>query len=209
MSLSIFCNVSDFISATNVRKPLFWTSQLDILSKCAVFWLSFAAKYIKFAGKKGYIWSAVRSENWYQDQFRYGEFKNRGPKSWNSLEKSEEEEREEKTKNAQIATKIGTKINFGTGNSKIVVPSSKNLQKKVKKKKKKKKRKILRSQRKLVSRSNLLRQIQKSWSQILKILKRKWRRRKRRKNEKCSDRNENWYQDQFRYSELKCYGPEP
>ena len=93
----------------------FWLynlSQLDILSKCAVFWLSFAAKYIKFAGKKGYIWSAVRSENWYQDQFRYGEFKNRGPKSWNSLEESEEEEREEKTKINKIKKKIGKNINF-------------------------------------------------------------------------------------------------
>ena len=58
---------------------------------------------------------------------------------------------------------------------------------------KEEKRKILRSQRKLVSRSNLLWQIQKSWSQILKILKRKWRRRKRRKNERYSEQFEIWY----------------
>ena len=32
-------------------------SQLDILSKCAVPWLCIAAKYVKFAGKKGYIWT--------------------------------------------------------------------------------------------------------------------------------------------------------
>ena len=58
-------------------------------------------------------------------------------------EEIEEEEKEEKTKDPRIATKIGTKIKFGAINSKIMVPSSKNLQKKVKKKKKKKKRKIL------------------------------------------------------------------
>ena len=67
------------------------------------------------------------NENWYQGQFRYGEFKNRGPEFWKSLEESEEEEKEEKTKNTRIATKIGTKVNFGTANSKIVVPSSENL----------------------------------------------------------------------------------
>ena len=41
--------------------------------------------------------------------------------------------------------KIGTKIKFDAINSKIMVPSSENLQKKVKKKKKKKKQKMLRS----------------------------------------------------------------
>ena len=38
---------------------------------------------------------------------------------------SEEEEKEEKTKDARIATKIGTKIKFGTANSKIMVPNPK------------------------------------------------------------------------------------
>ena len=75
-----------------------------------------------------------------------------------------EEEKEEKTKNTRFATKIGTKVNFGTANSKIVVTSSENLHEKVKKKKKKKKRKILGSQRKLVPRSNSVRRIQKSRS---------------------------------------------
>ena len=59
------------------------------------------------------------NENWYQSQFRYGEFKNRGHEFWKSLEESEEEEKEEKTKNTRIATKIGTKVNFGTTNSTI------------------------------------------------------------------------------------------
>ena len=35
--------------------------------------------------------------------------------------------KDEKTKNPQIATKIGTKVNFGTANSKIVVPNPENL----------------------------------------------------------------------------------
>ena len=42
-----------------------------------------------------------------------------------SSEESDEEEKEEKTKNARIATKIGTKTKFGTTNSKIVVPNPK------------------------------------------------------------------------------------
>ena len=88
-------------------------------------------------------------------------------------EESEEEEKEEKTKNTRFATKIGTKINFGTANSKIVVPSSENLQMKVKKKKKKKKRKMLGSQRKLVPRLNSVRRIQKLWSQDPKIFRRR------------------------------------
>ena len=98
------------------------------------------------------------------------------PSSKNCLgrgKKNEKEEKEEKTKNARIAAKIGTKINFGTANSKIVVPSSENLQKKVKKKKKKKKRKMLGSQRKLVPRSISVRRIQKLWSRVLKIFRRK------------------------------------
>ena len=142
--------------------------------------------------------------------------------------KNEKEEKEEKTKNARIATKIGAKIKFGTANSKIMVPSSENLQKKVKKKEKKKKGKVLGSQRKLVSRlnsvrrilgsqrklahiSNSVRRIQKSWFRVLKIVwggvRRMKKKKKRRKNEKCSDRNENWYQDQFRYGEFKNCGP--
>ena len=50
------------------------------------------------------------------------------------------------------------------------------------------KRKILGSQRKLVPKSISVRRIQKSWSRVLKIFTRKWKRRKRRKNEKYSDR---------------------
>ena len=57
------------------------------------------------------------------DQIRYGKFKNHGPEFWKSSEESEEEE---KTKNARIATKIGIKIKFGTVNSKIMVPRTKN-----------------------------------------------------------------------------------
>ena len=72
--------------------------------------------------------SSDRNENWYQGQFRYGEFKNRGPKSRKSLEESEEEEKEEKTKNTRNNLKFGTHTKIGTTNSKIVVPSSKNHQ---------------------------------------------------------------------------------
>ena len=43
------------------------------------------------------------------------------PSSENLHEKVKREEKEEKTKNTRIATKIGTKIKFGTMNSKIAV----------------------------------------------------------------------------------------
>ena len=70
--------------------------------------------------------SSDRNENWYQDQFRYGEFKNRGPESRKSSEESEEEEKEEKTKNTRNNLKFGTHIKFGTANPKIMVPNLKN-----------------------------------------------------------------------------------
>ena len=67
-------------------------------------------------------YSDRNNENWYQGQFRYGEFKNRGHEFWKSSRESEKEEKEEKTKNTRIATtKIGTEIKFGTTNSKIAV----------------------------------------------------------------------------------------
>ena len=67
---------------------------------------------------------------------------------------------------------------------------------------------MLGSQRKLVHVPNSVRRIQKSWCRVLKTGRRKWRRRKRRKNEKCSVRDENWHTYQIRYDEFKNRGVE-
>ena len=101
--------------------------------------------------------------------------------------------KEEKTRNYGMKLKIGTYTNFRSADLKIELTKTENLQMKVKKKKKKKSCKVIRSSWKLVPTLNLGRRIQKLRFPKLKILEWKWRRRKRRKNDKLSEEAENWY----------------